>query len=117
LPPGAQQLTRIMTRTCANGFAALVVKLMTPPSSTRLFLGGSPPAFTRAINALVVGPVTLHQPLAAAGADGHVVFSRRQIDANGRSLMAFVALSCTTADARRYLGGWLTSPHDQLSEW
>jgi hypothetical protein len=94
-----------------------VVNLNYPTASTRLFLGGSPPAFTRAINALVVGPVTLHQPAAEAGAGGHVVFSRRQIDANGRSLMAFVASTCTTADARRHLGAWLTSPHDQLSDW
>jgi hypothetical protein len=108
--------------TCLNGVMSIARQTPTsrfvPPGAFRLFLGGSPDAFTMEIHAEAHGAVPFRR---AALADDDVSpipgpFHLQTLIAAGTKYRVFVAESCPIDSATAILVEWLASYHPEMTD-
>ena len=108
--------------TCLNDFMSIIRQSppsrFVPPGAFRLFLGGSPDAFTMEIHAEAHGTVPF-QRAALAEDDVKPIsgpFHLQMLVAAGTNYRVFVAETCPMDAATAILVEWLASYHPEMTD-
>jgi hypothetical protein len=94
------------------------IKRFVPPGAFRLFVGGSPEAFTMEIHAEAHGAIPFHRAAVADEVQSRIPgpFHLQTLIAAGATYRVFVAESCPVDSATAILLDWLASYHPEMTE-